>query len=82
VFVIISGFHNSVFNLPTGLYVQDPKVSDLIGANRILATLPTILSSRHEGGPLPIELAHGIASLSTYPSAQILKLFSDAKGIH
>jgi len=78
VLVKLSDFHHSVINIPTGLFVQDPKMSDLIGADRIFATLPTILSSRHEGGLLPIELAHGIASLSTYPSAQILKLFSEA----
>lgn len=78
-FVKISDFHHSVLSIPTGLYVKDPRISDLIGADRIFATLPTIMSSRHEGGLLPIELAHGIASLSTYPSAQILKLFSDAK---
>jgi hypothetical protein len=75
IFVKLSDFHHSVLNIPTGSYVQDPKISDLIGVGRIFATLPTLLSSRHEGGLLPIELAHGIASLSTYPSAQILKLF-------
>ena len=76
IFVKLNDFHHSVLNIPTGLYVQDPQMSDLIGADRIFATLPTLLSSRHEGGLLPIELAHGIASLSTYPSAQILKLFT------
>jgi len=30
--------------------------------------------------PFTIELAHGVASLSTYPSAQILKIFAEAKG--
>jgi hypothetical protein len=78
-FVKLNDFHHSVLNIPTGLYVKDPKISDLIGVDRIFATLPSILSSRHEGGLLPIELAHGIASLSTYPSAQILKLFSETK---
>jgi len=79
IFVKISDWHYLVLNIPTGEYVQNPVISDLIGADRIFATLPTILSSRYEGGLLPIELAHGIASLSTYPSAQILKLFSEAK---
>lgn len=55
-------------------------LSNLIGAERIFATLPTVLSSRFEGALLPIELAHGVASLSTYPSAQILKIFAEAKG--
>jgi hypothetical protein len=69
-----------VLNIPTGDYVQNPKSSNLIGAERILATIPKILSSRFEGALLPIELAHGVASLSTYPSARILKIFAEAKG--
>ena len=79
VFVKFNDFHHAVLNIPTGMFIQDPKLSDLIGANRIFATLPNILSSRHEGGLLPIELAHGIASLSTYPSAKVLKLFTEIK---
>ena len=81
VFVKISDLHYMVLNIPTGHYVQDPKISDLIGVSRICTTLPTILSSRHEGGLLPVELAHGIASLSTYPSAHILRLFSEARSL-
>jgi hypothetical protein len=77
VFVRLSQFHQCVLNIPTGQYTRDPKFEDLIGAERILATLPTILSSRFEGGLLPIELAHGVASLSTYPSAKILRIFAD-----
>jgi len=80
VFVRISHYHQMVLNIPTGEYVENPTFSNLIGAERIFATLPTILSSRFEGALLPIELAHGVASLSTYPSAQILKIFAEAKG--
>ncbi len=80
VFVRISHYHQMVLNIPTGEYVEDPTLSNLLGAERIFATLPTILSSRFEGALLPIELAHGVASLSTYPSAQILKIFAEAKG--
>lgn len=80
VFVRISNYHQMVLNIPTGEYVEDPTLSNLLGAERIFATLPTILSSRFEGALLPIELAHGVASLSTYPSAQILKIFAEAKG--
>jgi len=80
VFVRISHYHQMVLNTPTGEYVEDPTLSNLIGAERIFATLPTVLSSRFEGALLPIELAHDVASLSTYPSAQILKIFAEAKG--
>ena len=80
VFVRISHYHQMVLNIPTGEYVEDPTFSNLIGAERIFATLPTVLSSRFEGALLPIELAHDVASLSTYPSAKILKIFAEAKG--
>ncbi|HMO83415.1 MAG TPA: hypothetical protein PKC18_00695, partial [Lacipirellulaceae bacterium] len=52
-----------------------PTPADLIGLDRILATLPTLVSRRFEGGLYPIELANGIASLSSYPSAKILQRF-------
>jgi hypothetical protein len=77
VFVRLSQFHQCVLNIPTGRYVKDPTLGDLIGADRIFVTLPTILSSKFEGGLLPIELAHGVASLSTYPSAKMLRIFAD-----
>jgi len=80
VFVKLNNYHQMVLNIPTGGFVEDPALSDLIGVENIFATLPTILSNRYEGALLPVELANGIASLSTYPSAQILKIFSEAKG--
>jgi len=80
VFVKLNNYHQMVLNIPTGGFVEDPALSDLIGVENIFATLTTILSNRYEGALLPIELANGIASLSTYPSAQILKIFAEAKG--
>lgn len=80
VFVRVSPFHQMVLNIPTGEYVKNPTFTNLVGAHRIFATLPTILSSRFEGALLPVELANGVASLSTYPSAQILKIFAETKG--
>ena len=81
VFVKLNNYHQMVLNIPTGEYVENPTISDLIGVDRIFATLPTILSNQYEGALLPIELANGIASLSTYPSAQILKIFAEAKSV-
>lgn len=72
-----------VLSVPTGDYNESggfPKQSDLIGIDRILATIPTLVSRRFEGGLYPIELANGIASLSSYPSARILQRFLDAAG--
>jgi hypothetical protein len=67
-----------VLSIPTGEYKERgdfPVPTDLIGLKRILATLPELVSRRFEGGLYPIELANGIASLSSYPSAKILQRF-------
>lgn len=81
VFVKLNDYDKMTINIPTGEFVVDPKEGNLLGGERIFATLPTILSSRFEGALLPVELAHGLASLSTYPSGHILKIFSELKGI-
>lgn len=77
VFIKMNDYHKMVLNIPTGEFTENPEYKNLIGAERIFATIPKIISNRYEGALLPIELANGIASLSTYPSAQILKIFSD-----
>lgn len=71
-----------VVSIPTGDYSTRsdfPAPSELIGLNRILATLAGLVSRRFEGGLYPIELANGIASLSSYPSAKILQRFLEAR---
>lgn len=71
-----------VLSIPTGDYRERgefPARSDLIGLARILATLPGLVSRRFEGGLYPIELANGIASLSSYPSAKVLQRFLEAR---
>jgi hypothetical protein len=71
-----------VLNVPTGDYLNfedRPVASDLIGLSRILATLPILVSHKFEGALYPVELANGIASMSSYPSATILKRFLDAQ---
>jgi hypothetical protein len=82
VFVKLDSYHQMILNIPTSKnvrnpYNESPKLEDLIGVENIFATLPELLSYRHEGGLLPVELANGVASLSTYPSAQILKMFTE-----
>lgn len=71
-----------VLNVPTGDYLNAedrPVRGDLIGLDRILATLPALVSHKFEGALYPVELANGIASMSSYPSATILKNFLDAQ---
>jgi len=70
-----------VLSVPTGNYDKRgkfPTRADLIGIDRILATLPELVSRRFEGGLYPIELANGISSLSWYPSAKILQRFLES----
>jgi hypothetical protein len=46
IFVKLNSYHQTVLNIPTRDYKNNPKVNDLIGAERIFATLPKILSNR------------------------------------
>jgi len=81
IFVKINAYHKMVLTIPTGQrgeFVTNPSQQHLINFKNIIATLPKILSNSFEGALLPIELAHKIASLSTYPSAKTLELFADA----
>lgn len=71
-----------VINVPTGEYKDDlnyPSIQDLIGIDRIMATLPSLISRKFEGALFPIELANGVASMSSYPSAKILERFLESK---
>lgn len=71
-----------VVNVPTGDYLPAndcPTAADLIGLQRILATLPSLVSHKFEGALYPVELANGIASMSSYPSAAILQRFLEAQ---
>ena len=72
-----------VLNVPTGTYDSAPNVPTadrLIGLPRILASLPGLISRKYQGGLYPVELADGIASLSSYPSAEILRRFATDAG--
>lgn len=82
IFLKLSDYHKMIINVPTGDerdFVLSPDIKKLIAFNKIYATLPKILSNRFEGALLPVELANGVASLSTYPSARALELFADAE---
>ncbi|NVM66609.1 hypothetical protein FHW88_004927 [Mucilaginibacter sp. SG538B] len=79
VFIKFDSFHKLLINVPTGEKYENvlsPSIDKLIAIDKIVATLPQILSNKYEGALLPMELVDGIASLSTYPSAKALDLFS------
>ncbi len=69
-----------VLNIPTGEYLDNvsmPTKEQIVGLSRIIVTLPSLVSHKFEGALFPIELANGIASMSSYPSASILRRFID-----
>jgi len=82
VFLSLDDRYNFVLTIPVEIgmdpFIRNPDREHMIGLSRIVATLPNLLSSLHENALLPIELAHSIASLSTYPSARVLRLFADS----
>lgn len=82
IFLKINDYHKMVLNIPTGIRgecVENPSPDNLIAIKYIIPTIYKILSNKYEGALVPIELANGIASLSTYPSAKVLELFSEAQ---
>ena len=71
-----------VLNIPVYEFKKDkdaPYKNDIVGLDIILNTIPHIISRKYEGALLPVELANGIASLSSYPSAKILQYFISKK---
>ena len=77
VFVKFDDYHHLVLSVPTGQYTDTDSLDVFLGLNKILVSLGPILSHRHECALVPVELANGVASLSSYPSAAILKVFAD-----
>jgi hypothetical protein len=75
-------FEIGVLDLPTFGDDENPAFrvqADLIGLERILGTIPNMISRKHEGALFPIELANGIASMSSHPSARILQRFLEGR---
>lgn len=78
VYVKLDADSSMVLNIVVGEYSDDPnfpRENDILGLDRIIATLPSLISRRFEGALYPIELANGVASMSSYPSAKILERF-------
>ncbi|MDG9669449.1 hypothetical protein ONV78_17045 [Hahella sp. CR1] len=81
VYVKLDPATHFVLSIPTGNYNPAgdfPASHNLIGLERILATLPSLISRKFEGALFPVELANGIASMSSYPSATVLQKFTES----
>lgn len=75
--------HVLVLNMPNrafsaSRYDENPKREDLIGIERVLATLQQVVSHQHENAVMPIVAVNRIASMSFYPSNNILERFTEA----
>lgn len=57
-------------------YINFPCANNLIGLEKIIEGLHSLVTVKYKNALLPIVLANGIASLSSYPSASVLKLFT------
>lgn len=78
VFVILDQNTHLALNMTTGAYESDdnyPEESNIIGLERILETIPALVSRKYEGALYPVELVNGISSMSNYPSSKILQDF-------
>lgn len=67
--------HVVVLNIPTGAFVLEPTVADLVGFEAIVRILSKVVSYRYENALIPIVLINEAASISNQPSGGILEQF-------
>ena len=72
-----------VLNVPNSTndfdaYQHDPTVDELLGLARIAKTLTPLVSAQHQNSIMPIIAVNRIASMSFYPSNNILDRFTEA----
>jgi hypothetical protein len=69
--------HTLALNVPTGPFLFDPGLADLIGIEEIARTLSQVLSSAHENALIPVVLINQQASIAVEPSGSLLHAFVD-----
>lgn len=72
-----------VLNIPNSSnafdqYQHEPTVDELLGLARIVKTLTPLVSAQHQNAVMPIIAVNQIASMSFYPSNNILERFTEA----
>jgi len=68
----------AVLNVPTPRFVLSPKPEDLIGLARIVKTFTRLVSRQHQDAIMPIVAVNRLASMSFYPSNDILAKYANA----
>lgn len=76
VFVKIENEETIVLTVPTGEYFENPQKENLYGLNTIIENIVKMKSRQFDGALLPIVAINKIASMSVYPSNDILKKFT------
>jgi len=66
----------TVLNVPTPRFMLDPTTDDLIGLPRIVKTLTRLVSRQHQDALMPIVAVNRLASMSFYPSNDILAKYA------
>jgi hypothetical protein len=67
--------HILALTIPTGPFLLEPSPTDVIGMERILRALASLVSYRYENALMPIVATNAAASLSFNPSGRILENF-------
>lgn len=69
--------HLLAANVPTGEFLTEPEVGDLIGFEEAVRTLAELISYRYPNALIPLVLANSAASIARKPSGDILSAFAD-----
>lgn len=68
--------HVIVLNVPTGDFLLDPTVGDLLGFEQSARVLSKLLSYRYESAVVPLVLINSLVSIAQRPSGSILEMFA------
>jgi len=68
--------HVVLLDVPTGEFLTDPRIVDLLGVTEIAAVLAEMTSYSHDNALIPIKLVNEYSSISERPSGDILKAFA------
>ncbi|MXQ54967.1 hypothetical protein [Shimazuella alba] len=77
-FVKIDENNVIVATIPTGEYTSNPKYEDFYGINEIVKILVQLRSKQFANALLPIVAVNKLASMSVYPTNNILQKFADS----
>lgn len=69
--------HLIAINIPSGEFILEPELSDLIGFEESVKILSELISYQYPNAIIPLILANSAASIARKPSGNILSVFAD-----